>query len=443
VPRARHLTYDKSLGWWVKVVRGKKVYLLKASAKGDRESYLKALSIYQQRLPELLSQDSSTALPAAAQSYAKRTTRSHTKQLRYAVRQYLRHLQARTVVQTQGRLISQGHVDSVTLWLEPFVIQLGDDFALSRLHENDLLDYLQAQTALVRKEPKKKPGTISGNTLRQRLVTVKAFLRWCWRQRLLDDLPRNLDDLRCGITTPDKTPFNWKRGKKGGKSELRQIIDECKRRDPLLYLCCLLGLNCGFTMRDIADLKASEYRWKSTKWKRIKRHRSKTTGFGSWVLWSETERMLKELMVVTDADYNSDKRLLAGQDGLPLLPHDERGRCPISRAFKRVVKKVCGRDDPRSFKTLRKTGATLCALEWPGTEVLFLAHEPSTMAAKFYVDTNLVGKIDWVLCKIEHKLGLSEVFVRRYSEEPAPPKRSLVQQSEDERVPEPVADASA
>jgi hypothetical protein len=91
---------------------------------------------------------------------------------------------------------------------------------------------------------------------------------------------------------------------------------------------------------------------------------------------------------------------------------------PIAYQFKKVVrdtfpKKEGESEDTRSFKTLRKTGATYCAKREFGTEILYLAHKPKTMSARFYADTPF-DRLDRILCFMEMAFGLTEQLVKRW-----------------------------
>ena len=97
---------------------------------------------------------------------------------------------------------------------------------------------------------------------------------------------------------------------------------------PLMKLCCLLALNCAMTSRDIGDLKHDEIDWKAG---RITRKRSKTrdqknTPTVSYMLWSSTFRLLKQLRS-KHPDWPSSNRY-----GLPLW-HEELG--PNGKYIKR------------------------------------------------------------------------------------------------------------
>jgi hypothetical protein len=107
-------------------------------------------------------------------------------------------------------------------------------------------------------------------------------------------------------------------------------------------------------------------------------------------------------------------------DGGPIM-QTTKGQfdSPLAYRFKKIVTTTFPREDgskdERSFKTLRKTGATFCAKRSFGTEVLYLAHKPKTMAARFYADTPF-HTLDRVLCYMEKDFGLAEQVTRRWQE---------------------------
>jgi hypothetical protein len=121
-----------------------------------------------------------------------------------------------------------------------------------------------------------------------------------------------------------------------------------------------------------------------------------------------------------DAEYNSMDPLLTMPDGSPIM-RMTKGQfdSPLAYQFKKIVTKTFPREDgskdERSFKTLRKTGATFCTKREFGTEVLYLAHKPKTMAARFYADTPF-HSLDRILCYMEKDFGLVEQITKRWQE---------------------------
>jgi len=413
MPRAFELTWDKSLHRWVKVIRGKKYYFSgRVSSKAIREDYLKALDEYRRLLPEILE---GRAVGSAATRFAANPSgksRNPKKRVEYAVSEYHRFLDARVSETKSSNSISAGRAVGVKNWLKPFLAFLESEFPnrdITKIDEEVISKYWVTQAS--------DTPDVSRLTVFQRFATLKNFLRFCWRQRLIDELPRNLSDLKVSIPAERKILFfDWRKSK--GR-ELQKIIAACREHDEFLYLCVLLGLNCGFTLKDIHDLKACEFRWRSKPWRYIERDRSKSGQFGKFVLWEETERLLMKYKRKT-ADYNSMDSLLSMPDGSPIMrTGGGQFDSPIAYQFKKIVASrfpsADGEKDARSFKTLRKTGATFCANREFGTEVLYLAHKPKTMSARFYANTPF-HTLDRVLCYMEKDFGLTQQIVRRWKD---------------------------
>jgi integrase len=409
MPRAYELTWDKALHRWVKVIQGKKYYFSgRVSSKASREDYLKALGEYRRLLPEILAGKSVGSASTRQATQSVKPSRNPKKRLAYAVAEYHRSLDERTRITKGEGGISKGRAVGVKGWLKSFTDFMGAEFparGVDGIDEEVITKYRRIQ-----REARERQD-LSPFTVFQRFAILKNFLRYCWSNRLIDELPRNLNELQSGIPAESEILFfDWRKSK---GEEVRRIIDACRARDEFLYLCVLLGLNCGFTLKDINDLKTCDFRWKTKSWERIERNRSKSGQYGSFVLWQETVRLLKKHMV-KGADYNSKATLLVMPDGRPVM--DQKGGqfdSPIAYQFKKVVKEIFGADDRRSFKTLRKTGATYCVRRERGTEILYLAHKPKTMAARFYAQTP-VDSLDRVLCWMEEDFGLTETLIKRY-----------------------------
>jgi integrase len=412
MPRAIELTWDKSLNRWVKVVKGKKYYLSgRITSKSNREEYIKALEEYHRLLPQILEGNlvGSAATRQATQTASRRNPK---KRLAYAVTEYYRSLDERTKITKGEGGISEGRAVGVKGWLKPFTVFMEAQFparSIDGIDEEVLTLYRRMQREA------RETQDLSPHTVFQRFAILKNFLRYCWRNRLINELPRNLDELKAGVPSDGKILFfDWRKSK---GDEVRKILDACRNHDEFLYLCVLLGLNCGFTLKDIHDLKTCEFRWRTNSWKTIERDRSKSGQFGKFMLWQETERLLMKFKRKS-ADYNSMDPLLSMPDGSPIMcTTDGQFNSPLAYQFKKIVietfPRVDGTSDERSFKTLRKTGATFCTKREFGTEVLYLAHKPKTMAARFYAETPF-HRLDRMLCYMEVDFGLAEQVERRW-----------------------------
>jgi integrase len=433
MPRAYELTWDKSLHRWVKVIRGKKYYFSgRVASKASREDYLKALDEYHLLLPEILAGKPVGSAATRLASEPKGKSRNPKKRVAYAVAEYHRFLDGRVSETRAPHSISPGRAAGVKNWLKPFLTFLDSEYPnrdITGIDEEVISKYWASEVS--------KARDISPYTTFQRFAILKNFLRFCWKRRLIDELPRNLSDLKFGVPAESEILyFDWRKSK---GEEVQKIIKACREQqdNEFLYLCVLLGLNCGFTLKDINDLKTSDFRWKTKSWPRIERNRSKSGQYGNFVLWQETVRLLKKHMN-KKADYNSNAPLLLMHDGRPIM-NQEGGQfdSPIAYQFKKIVTKTFppneGKKDRRSFKTLRKTGANYCVRRERGTEILYLAHKPKTMAARFYAKTP-PDSLDRVLCWMEEDFGLVETLVKRYrtTDEQERSRRKMDDDSHDE-----------
>lgn len=415
MPRVYQLTYDRSLLYWKKVIRGRTYYFHRAKCKSDRAAYLIALQKYQEQLPRILGQAGTVPGDESDSSDSAGIKRLNKRQLGRVVAIYLADLKRRTsLTKTQGG-ITLGRLKNVTTAIRCLVRHFGEETVVSNIKERDLQGYLDALKASCDSEE------IAGHTMHQRIVIAKNWLKWAYRNRHLRELPRNIDDLKVPKPRTEIHFFEWREGDTPDVGrEIQRLLREFKDRDDLLATCVYLGLNCGFGMTDIADLRARDFLWKSRTWRRIERSRSKSHVWGSHLLWQRTEDLLRKNMVAKDSEYNSDALLLRLPSGKPLQPSGYSNGSPMAKRFRKIVRQVFGEGDLRTFYCLRKTGATYCAHRWAGTETLYLAHQPSSMAAKHYAKVSY-SRLDMVLCWMESDFGVGD-FVRRYPLEDRPPR---------------------
>jgi integrase len=402
MPRQFLLTWDKSLRQWVKQVEGKKYYFGVAASKSDAAGYERALTKFRQFMAARAATESAHATPKQLLSGSGSVASANpNRSLGRIVQDYLAYQQDRTIPTGNGRAITPGRVVALRNWIKPFVRLCGETRRMNTIGEDLILSYRRDRyDALTRSE-------ITSHTLFQHFAVVRHFLKWCWENRKIRNLPRNLGSaLKLGLPTPSKILFfDWKAG------EVQKLLRACAAHSEELELCVLLGLNCGFTLKDISDLRMSEFRWRKDTYPRISRSRSKTGQYASHVLWDRTLELLKKHAI---GKYGSDERCLLRPDGRPLLmEYKGKTNNRIHGWFRKVMNATFGEDDERSFRTLRKTGATFLRRRKEGTEVLYLAHQPSSMASKFYALTppNLLD--EW-LCYMEVDFGLRATVARRW-----------------------------
>jgi integrase len=405
------LTYDKSLRQWVKRINGRKFYFGKGSSKTNREDYERAERKYFAFLPTLSNSPSATitpkqtaqelSLPAETTSVPSRTPASN--RISRIAERYLSFQDSRINIPRESGGICAARAKAIRYWLRPFLKSFGD-LAMTPKVLGDLLSrYRTEQLASVQQDE------VSPNTLFQRFATLKNFLRWSWEHEYLRELPRNVrSDLRFGMPQPDTIHiFDWRKGRATRSSEVCRLLDAVAAKSEMLELFVLLGLNCGFGMSDIANLKMQDVLWRQSGPTRIKRLRPKTKVPSNHLLWDRTLELLKKY---ADGKYGSSEPCFKRTDGSPLIAASTGiYTSNFVKMFKETVREVFGKDDPRSFKTLRKTTATFCRQRMPNTEVadLFLAHKPRLISQKFYTFPSY-ALLDEVLCYCECDFGLTD-----------------------------------
>lgn len=222
---------------------------------------------------------------------------------------------------------------------------------------------------------KMKPATAAGI-----LTATKSFVRWLWRNEIIDNLPRNIGDLQIGTGIADIETFT--------AAELKTLLDNSSERTQL-YL--LLMANCGMTQQDISDLAPGEVDWEEGT---ITRRRSKTSHQRTapvvrYKLWDRTLALLKR------HGNRTGRRVLTNRKGGELRDRgfrqgekriENRNNDNIAVAYQRVCRKLKIRR-PKPLKLLRKTGASLLEQhETHGRYVqYYLGHAPGSVAERHYV----------------------------------------------------------
>ena len=269
--------------------------------------------------------------------------------------------------------LTLGHVATITAHLGNFNDWLGSATPVEEITGQTLLDY----RAHLLKDV--ETGSRSRTTAKQRMSTIKSFIRWLWLTENIPTLPRVMDRystaLAIGESHTDVLVFT--------KSEIQLLLAKSSNRTKLYIL---LMLNCGMTQKDVSDLDANEVDWRLG---RITRKRSKTRQHATvpvvvYQLWPETLALLKQ-----ERDATGQGRVLRNQDGGALLhdkidPNEKYNKNDNVRcAFQRVCRKLGIKKPLKSFK---KTSASLIRghREFQGLEDLFLGHAPQKVSDKHY-----------------------------------------------------------
>lgn len=214
-----------------------------------------------------------------------------------------------------------------------------------------------------------KEHRISKATLKKRLDAVTKWLTWLVDQNILKELPKDLRTY--GRVKLDKPkPVFW-------------TVEECKglatKASKRTRLYIALALNLGYTQKDIGTLEAEMIDWQTGI---VTRDRHKTGVPSKGKLWPSTLKMLQK-------HRNPDPTgpLLVGTNGLPLYAEkvNEKGNLIVNDSVRlafnqlKQTKKAGFKEDPRSFKHLRKSAANEIEKVRPELTELFLAHAEAGM----------------------------------------------------------------
>ncbi|WP_207395162.1 tyrosine-type recombinase/integrase [Bremerella alba] len=229
---------------------------------------------------------------------------------------------------------------------------------------------------------KKADGGISAVTAKKRLGTLKRFIEWAYERKHLDRLPRTIRTY-AKIRLPDPAPLFYT------PEEVKAIWNKTTQRT---HLYIALGLNCGYTQKDIATLTHEMIDWETGI---VRRKRHKTLGRGKSAalqvhkLWPITLELLKE------ETQSKTGLVLVGENGKPLYTESIKedgnlsGTDVIRLAFNRA-KKQAKIEDSRGFKHFRKSAANEIEKRFqnaPHLSSLFLAHSEVSVK-KHYVESH-------------------------------------------------------
>ena len=282
----------------------------------------------------------------------------------------------------------KANVHGVKLWWEFMGREVVDDNASTAMNHARLTGFL---TWLKR------------HVNEGRFKRSSAILRWATVIRMF-----NFAHDRGYIEYEPRTKFlTWRKGRKERErqrskkiiyftaKEIRSLLQYEPRCGPHssvdTRLLILLGLNCGFLGQELATLQRNHIKFNDQgEPVRIEKARTKSGVEGSWLLWPATSRMLKShieeegLIETTDLIFRTSS-------GRPLIytnPETANKVDNVRRWFKNHSQGA-GTEDGKTYRHLRKTGATMLAKltegRYPLLEQLYLAHTPNSVARLHYV----------------------------------------------------------
>ncbi len=292
--------------------------------------------------------------------------------------------------------LTAGRVYALRLHLSHFMDWLGHETNVREINGKTLSDYYVSLLAKV------DALEWSRSTAKDRLNSIKSFIRWLWQIEAIDTLPRIMDGKSNAlkISNPVTKVVIFK------KEEIATLLAKAPIRTQLYVL---LMLNCGITQKDISDLDMSEVDWASG---RISRKRSKTKKFAhvpevSYLLWHKTLYLLSQERSVAVSG-----PVLLNANGKPLWYEEVRPDGSLNKidnvrsAFERLKRKT---KIKKPLKSLKKTSASLIRNngKYAGLEGLFLGHAPQSMSDKHY--TTVPQKLfDEAICWLAREYGIIE-----------------------------------
>jgi integrase len=392
MPYVYDLTWHDARKCWKKHHNGRTYYVGKGACRGktDRPGYLQAISQWREieRVLSPVKPDPFALPPGLDLSLAARMATDWTrlgvsKPVAVTTAPADRTIEGilRKFVAEQSARARAGEIRVSSYSVFPILLADFRDYCKAagrtHVHEIDpgLLDaYRRDQKALIGRTDE---HALSAYSVRDRLVKVRAFLKWCYRVGAIDCIPRNVDDdfARVGLPGPNPKTFTL--------DEIRKLWNGASQRTKL-YIA--LGLNCGYRQEDIASLLPEHLDLDA---RMIRRQRSKTGTAQPHKLWTVTSELLRREMAprgsafaLLDANGQRLVRVELRDDG------GTKRNDPIRLAFDRVMAKLKMADDERRFSTLRKTGATTINRLYPRQPHLasqYLAHDDAA-TKRFYVE---------------------------------------------------------
>ena len=314
--------------------------------------------------------------------------------------------QVRSFLQTQALKVRAGKMTpkryaNLTYIFSIIENQLGRGRDVASISEKDVEKmylYLLGKLAERHQDARGKAGYSEDYSIAV-LGRFKAFVRHLHINRLIDDLPRNLNSVSIKVLEKPKQKMT--------DDEVKAILKGI-RDDNQLKLHVLLMLNCGYRGIDIATLKETEIEDGRIIRKRHKTKDRKDTPTVNYKLWNETLRLLgrwrtgKEIVLLTKSGSPwAYSELIEEEDGSDKVKQTDN----VATNFNRVVRKGLGIDRPYSL--LRKTAASKLDehSEFGRYAEHYLGEKPDSVAKRHYI-TPSQERFDAALAWLGEQFGI-------------------------------------
>jgi integrase len=407
MPRKYELTWSRHHKRWIKTIDGKKYWFRKADRKSDIDAYKESLADYY----ELIGRSVQTPDESKSKTRSKRSGSYQypSSSVAGCAERFMNYQRSRYDAGTITASTLNSTRWAITYFVDNFIKKMGRSVgSMEMINEMRITNY---NRHLRRRYSKNELAFTSAKTLQ---VSAFQFVRWAWRNRYIEDLPRNIDDPNLRWLHRR----NVKREQKieiFSKEDIQSLLSNAYSSDIWcdLKAFILLALNCGFTPIDIGSLKWSHFSQLDDKIY-IDRLRSKTGVRGRWLVWDETQRRLDRRFTKKKYNWKSligkDDFVFRSQQGR-LLNENTRINNPdfirvadmritsnsaISRRFAALYNRTFPDATNRlSFKYLRKTGASMIArLDINNADRIaktYLSHSLGSVADRHYIQQDFAS----------------------------------------------------
>ena len=417
------LTFHKPTSRWCKVIDGKRRYFGSGNGKSDRASYRQALEKYRQLIDsreqarglmqvQVLLDENLKGYPALREFLRpgglldldqvmkesdeykevlkKLMRRFHLnpddnqinlENIQTAIQAYMQEQQKRfeitkkepDVLPRKKRLSFVG-LKGIRDSIDPFRQWVGTKCKYKTFGDEKQTEQILKQYRAYL-EDEMLAGRLSAQTVSNRATRLRPLIKWLWTQRIIDQLPRNLDTV-CQ---------QYGQEKKAKSLDLKTIRKIWQVADARMKALISLALNCGLYAAEIASIKVGDIHGDY-----LAKRRHKTGVPYKIKLWPTTKLLIEQ---EKDGQQQEDLLFLTRNDR-PLVHENGKSKTDaVSQAFTKLMKK---HNIKAVWSQFRDTTAT--EIEKIGkqngnpTVVSQLLAHVDGRTARFYIDQSIEPK---------------------------------------------------